>query len=95
MTSSKTISGETKSEISQVTQTSIQEVNELMKHFTFQHNLHKYLKSRRERGEYIPQTREELQNMMRTDRPPASKGEVYNLKSKFSQDQRKWLPMQR
>ena len=88
----KQVNGEVKSEISQVTQTTIQNVNDVLKSFEMQVKLHQYLKSRREKGEYIPQTREELENMMRTDRPPANKHDMYNLKDKFSTKQRKWLP---
>jgi signal recognition particle GTPase len=88
----KPITREIKQEIAQVTQTTIQDVNDLMSTFKIQFKLHGYLKSRRERGDYIPQSKEELINMMRTDRPPHTKEEKYESKRKFSDLQKKWLP---
>ena len=85
------VSGEIKEEIVQVSQTTIQEVNNLLTTFKFQQKLHQYLKTRRENGEYIPQTREELEIMMRTDRPESSKEEKYGQKNKFSNHQKKWI----
>ena len=93
MTGSEKITGGIKDQVAQVTQTSIQSVNELLKSFDTQKRLHSFLKSRREKGEYIPQTSEELENMMKTDRPPITKHDIYSTKRKFSVKQKKWLPM--
>ncbi|OMJ85251.1 hypothetical protein SteCoe_13488 [Stentor coeruleus] len=89
------ISGEAKSEVAQVAQVNTSDVNELLRHFNMQKKLHSYLKSRRERGEYIPQTREELEIMMRTDRPDSSKEDFFNQKRKYSNKQKYWIASQR
>lgn len=85
------ISGEVKSEISHVTQTEVKDINDLIAAYKYQNMLHKYLKGRRERGEYIPQTQEELSNMLKTDRPINAKEHKYNQKRKFSTKERKWI----
>ena len=88
---SEKISGEVKSEVAQVAQANVTDVNEMLRHFNMQKKLHAYLKARRERGEYIPQTREELEIMMRTDRPDTSKEDFYENKRKYSNKQKYWV----
>ena len=85
------ILGEAKSEIAQVSQTTTTDVNELLRYYKMQQRMHAYLKQRREGGEYIPQTKEELDAMMRTDRPAATKEDKYEQERKYSNFQKKWL----
>jgi signal recognition particle GTPase len=85
------VSGEAKAEIAQVSQTTSTEINELLRYFKMQSKMHSYLKQRRESGEYIPQTKEELDAMMRTDRPVATKEDKYEHQRKYSRNQKKWI----
>lgn len=91
LNSNEKITGEAKKEIAQVSQTNIKDINSLLMQYKVQHKIHVYLKARREKGEYIPQTSEELNNMMRTDRPPSSKEERFDHEKKYSKKQMKWI----
>lgn len=91
LNSSDKISGQAKIEIAQVSQTTIKDINSLLMQFKIQHRMHLYLKSRRERGEYIPQTSEELQSMMRTDKPVSNKEDRFDHEKKYSSKQMKWI----
>ena len=84
------ITGDAKLEISQITQSPVQEINTLLQQYNLQYKLHAYLKARREKGDYIPQSQEELQVMMRSDRPPTTREERYEHIRKYSNYQRKW-----
>lgn len=91
LNSADKLSGVAKQEIAQITQTSIHDINSMLAQFKIQYKLHLYLKVRREKGDYIPQTQEELSIMMRTDRPPTTKEERFENERKFSNKQRRWL----
>jgi signal recognition particle GTPase len=91
LTSSQPLNGDAKLEISQITQIPVKDINNLLTQFKIQAKLHGYLKARREKGDYIPQSQEELQVMLRSDRPPSTREERYEHQKKYSTKQRKWL----
>lgn len=84
----KLVDSEVRKEIAQVVQLSIQQVNKVMTAFKAEMKLHAYLKARKDRNEHLPETQEELQVMMRADRPPANFEEKSAVHRKTSNQQR-------
>lgn len=85
------ITTETKQEISQVVQCSVEDVNSTLRMFRVQKSLHQYLKARNERGDYLPTNNEELHSMLMTDRPPRTKEQKIGKQPRFSKAQMRYL----
>eukprot|EP01017_Pseudomicrothorax_dubius_P045496 TRINITY_DN7870_c0_g1_i2.p1 TRINITY_DN7870_c0_g1~~TRINITY_DN7870_c0_g1_i2.p1 ORF type:complete len:208 (+),score=63.20 TRINITY_DN7870_c0_g1_i2:92-715(+) len=69
------LKGESKKHIALVSQTSVEEVNSLLKHYKYMRNLQGYLKQLKESGSPLPETQEELIYRFRRDKP-VSKSQI-------------------
>jgi len=81
---SREVSDRVRQEVAQVVQLPIEEVNKVMKAYKFNRTLQGYLKQRREHNEYLPQTQEELTQILYTDRPPKSREQDFRRQKKYS-----------
>lgn len=65
----ETFSSATKKEISVVSQTTLNEVNMILKNYDYMKGIHTWLRSLKERNEPLPASEEELQYFFKRDRP--------------------------
>ena len=65
----KGISSEAKKEISVVSQTTVADINMLVRNFDYMKGIHGWLRSLKERNEPLPENEEDLTYMFRRDRP--------------------------
>ena len=66
----KKLSRADKEEIAEVTQLSVNDINDVLEKHKQMKGFHQYLKARRQRNEPMPETREDLMMMYRIDKPP-------------------------
>ena len=91
----KTLPFSARKEIAQVVQCDLETVNKVLLHFKTNSKLQEYIKSRKDRGEYLPRNKEELMQLMHMDRPPKSKDHMFMKKPKHSRTDTKKMSFDR
>jgi hypothetical protein len=82
LVSDKKLSGKTKQEIAVVSQTTIEDINTLLKNYEHLRSMHGWLKTVKENGEPLPQSQEELGHRFRRDRPLTKSYMKFKIKRK-------------
>ena len=78
-----------KQEIAQVVQCEIEVINKVLTSFNSNKRVHEYIRARKERGEHLPSSREELMQIMHLDPPPKSKDQAFAKTPRFNSKQLK------
>lgn len=90
------ISPEAKKEIAVISQTSVPDVNIILKNFEYMKGIHGWLRSLKERNEPLPENEEELRYFFRRDRPLKRRDFMKQFQPRFNRKQlrrrMKWGP---
>ena len=65
----KSVAFDTKKEIAETTQLQVTDVTDVIQKYTQMEQFHKWLKNKQAKGEPVPETRDELMQMYRIERP--------------------------
>jgi len=100
LVSDQKLSGKTKKEIAIVSQTTIEDVNTLIKNYEHLRSMHSWLKTLKENGEPLPQSQEELGHRFRRDKPLTKSYIKFKIKRKryskrMLRQRIKWGPKKR
>lgn len=100
LVSDKKLDGKTKQEIAVVSQTTIEDVNTLIKNYEHLKSMHTWLKQTKENGEPLPQSQEELGHRFRKDKPLTKSYIKFKIKRKryskrMLRQRIKWGPKKR
>ncbi|CAG9317350.1 unnamed protein product [Blepharisma stoltei] len=82
---------DTKKEIALVSGYNVDDVNKVLRQFRLNQKIHRYLKERREKGEPLPENRNELDNMVLVDPPKRTREEKKRSQGSYSKKQLKYV----
>lgn len=74
-------------EIASVVQCDIQDVNKVLQQYRANLKLQEYVKARKQRGEFLPSSQDELKHMMLIDRPPKTKDNIFTKIPRYNKKQ--------